>query len=76
MQRLIEALGATINTKGYTGLNATNISKAAGLSMRLITLYFGTVDNLIEIYVRSKDYWIAYSRDAADSTYEEGILSI
>lgn len=65
-QKLIEAVGTVIKTKGYTGLSATNIAKAAGLSRRLITLYFGTVDQLIETYVRGKDYWLAASGDAVD----------
>lgn len=65
-QKLIEGVGTIIRTKGYTGLSATNIAKAAGLSRRLITLYFGTVDNLIETYVRGKDYWLAASGDAVD----------
>src|SRR5690606_21925451 len=44
---------------------ATNISKAAGLDRKLVTLYFGSVDNLIEIYVKSKDYWVAASGEVA-----------
>jgi AcrR family transcriptional regulator len=63
-QKLIEAVGIIIKNKGYTGLSATNIAKAAGLSRRLITQYFGTVDELIETYVRGKDYWVAASGDA------------
>lgn len=57
-QKLIEAVGAVIREKGYTGLTATNISRAAGLDRRLITLYFGSVNTLIETYVRGNDYWI------------------
>jgi AcrR family transcriptional regulator len=68
--KLIQAVGAIIKSKGYTGLTATNISKAAGLSRRLITLYFGTLENLIETYVRGKDYWIAASGDAVDMIRE------
>lgn len=64
IQKLINAVGSIIESKGYTGLSATNIAKAAGLSRRLITLYFGTVDNLIETYVRGKDYWLAASGNA------------
>ncbi len=64
IQKLINAVGEIIQSKGYTGLSATNIAKAAGLSRRLITLYFGTVDKLIETYVRGKDYWLAASGDA------------
>jgi AcrR family transcriptional regulator len=66
IQKLIEAVGTVIKTKGYTGLSATNIAGAAGLSRRLITLYFGTVDILIETYVRGKDYWLAASGDAVE----------
>lgn len=65
-RKLIQSVGAVIKTKGYTGLTATNISKAACLDRRLISLYFGSVDNLIETYVRSKDYWVAASGNAAD----------
>ena len=64
IQKLIDAVGSIIEFKGYTGLSATNIANAAGLSRRLITLYFGTVDNLIETYVRGKDYWLAASGNA------------
>lgn len=60
-QKLIEAVGMVIKEKGYTGLTASSISRAAGLDRRLITLYFGSIDTLIETYVRSNDYWIATS---------------
>ncbi|WP_251029773.1 TetR/AcrR family transcriptional regulator [Pedobacter sp. ISL-64] len=66
MQKLIDAVGVVIKTKGYTGLSATNIAQAAGLSRRLITQYFDTIENLIETYVRGKDYWLATAGDAVD----------
>ena len=56
-QKLIIAVGKVLKSKGYTGLTATNIAKAAGLSRRLITMYFDSVDHLIETYVREKDFW-------------------
>lgn len=65
MQKLIDAVGTIIKTKGYTGLSATNIAKAAGLSRRLISIYFESVDDLVETYVRGKDYWIVASGDAS-----------
>ncbi|MES2266820.1 MAG: TetR/AcrR family transcriptional regulator [Bacteroidota bacterium] len=64
MQRLLEAVGCVIKAKGYTGLGPTNIAKAAGLSKRLIYFYFGSVENLIEKYVRSKDYFAGASNGA------------
>ena len=63
-QKLIEAVGTVIKTKGYKGLTATNIANTAGLSRRLITFYFGSVEELIETYVRGKDYWVAASGNA------------
>lgn len=66
-QRLIDAVGTVIKSKGYTGLNATNISKAAGLNRRLITLYFVTINNLIETYVKGKDYWLVASGNAHEA---------
>lgn len=66
MQKLIDAVGIIVKTKGYTGLTATNIAKAAGLSRRLITIYFESVDNLIETYIRGKNYWVAASGNAGE----------
>lgn len=72
MQSLIDAVGVVIETKGYTGLTATNIAKVAGLSRRLITVHFHSVEELIETYVRRKDYWVAASGDAAKMISETG----
>lgn len=66
MQKLIDAVGTIIKTKGYTGLGPTNIAKCAGLNKRLIYFYFGTVENLVETYVRGKDYWVAASGNAGE----------
>jgi AcrR family transcriptional regulator len=69
-QKLIEAVGMVIQTKGYTGLTATNIAKAAGLSRRLITVYFDSIEDLIETYVRGKDYWVAASGKSSEMIQE------
>lgn len=60
-QKLINSVGKVLKNKGYSGLTATNISKEAGLSRRLITTYFDSVDDLVETYVRNKDYWTEVS---------------
>ncbi|WP_158799064.1 TetR/AcrR family transcriptional regulator [Pedobacter sp. L105] len=73
MQSLIDAVGVVIETKGYTGLTATNIAKTAGLSRRLITVHFNSVEELIETYVRRKDYWVAASGDAAKMISENQV---
>ncbi|WP_037315998.1 TetR/AcrR family transcriptional regulator [Salegentibacter sp. Hel_I_6] len=63
-EKLICAVGKVLTSKGYTGLTATNIAKEAGLSRRLITIYFNSVDELIETYIRNKDYWTSISGNA------------
>lgn len=65
-QKLLDAVGTIIRTKGYTGLGATNIAKCAGLSKRLIYFYFGSVDCLVETYVRAKDYWVTAAGNAGE----------
>jgi AcrR family transcriptional regulator len=66
MLKLIAAVGTIIKTKGYTGLGPTNIAKCAGLNKRLIYFYFGTVENLVETYVRGKDYWVDAAGNAGE----------
>lgn len=56
-RKLISAVGKVIQKKGYAGLNVASISKEAGLDRRLVYTYFGSLDNLIETYVKQKDYW-------------------
>jgi AcrR family transcriptional regulator len=71
MQKLLSAVGTIIKTKGYTGLGPTNIAKCAGLSKRLIYIYFGTVENLVETYVRGKDYWVEAIGNAGELMEED-----
>ncbi|WP_286778699.1 MULTISPECIES: TetR/AcrR family transcriptional regulator [Sphingobacterium] len=66
MGKLILSVGKVLGEKGYTGLTIANISKAAGVDRRLIHLYFGSLDNLIETYIKGKDYWISASVGAVD----------
>jgi AcrR family transcriptional regulator len=57
MQRWLEAVGEVLREKGYSGLTTRNIVDKAGMDRRLISLYFGSVDKLIETYLDSVDYW-------------------
>jgi len=59
MNKLIQAVGVVIKQRGYTGLSIANISAEAGVDRKLISLYFESVNNLIETYIRSKDYWVS-----------------
>ena len=59
MGKLIRAVGTVLQEKGYTGLTIANISRKAGVDRKLVTLYFGSVENLVETYIKNKDYWVA-----------------
>jgi len=56
MARMVEAVGKVIQKKGYTGLTAPNIALAAGVDKKLVWTYFGGIDNLIEVFLQSKDF--------------------
>lgn len=64
--KLIEAVGEIIRTEGYTKLGVNRIAGTAGVSKKLIYRYFGNAENLIETYVRGKDYWMAFDHLAAE----------
>jgi len=57
MKKMIAAVGKVIQKKGYPGLTAPNIAKAAQIDKKLVWTYFGGVDQLIEAYISQKDFW-------------------
>lgn len=64
MLKLIAAVGEIIKSEGYTALGVNNIAKKAEVNKKLIYRYFdNNVNNLIETYVKTKDYWIGLSGD-------------
>lgn len=66
MHRLVMAVGEVIQKQGYSGLNISNISKKAGVDRKLVYTYFGSLDNLIETYIRQKDYWNTKAKDVIE----------
>lgn len=63
MNKLIQAVGIVLKQKGYTGLTVSNITAEAGVDRKLVSVYFGSVNNLIETYIKGKDYWEAIYAD-------------
>lgn len=66
MGKLIAAVGDVLKEKGYTGLTIANIAKQAKVDRALVNVYFGGVNNLIETYIKGKDYWVAATVGAMD----------
>lgn|SRR5690606_11388551 len=56
-QRLIATVGKVLQKYTYAGLSITNIAKESGLNPKLIYLYFGNLEGLIEAYIVEKDFW-------------------
>lgn len=71
MNKLIMAVGKVIQKQGYAGLNIANICKEAGLNRRLVYTYFGSLDNLVETYIKQKDYWKSDAREHISSLLEK-----
>lgn len=67
MDKLVQAVGTVLGREGYTGLTLSKIAEAAGVDRKQISNYFGTVENLVEIYIKGKDYWISATVGAIDA---------
>ena len=63
-----------IRTEGYKGLIVNRIGKAARLDNKLIYLYFGNVEKLVEMYVKSKDYWNNIPQDLISEVNANPVL--
>lgn len=56
-QKFLDAVGKILHTKGFAGLTVNDIARVAGLDKKLMYNYFGGRDQLIDEYIRSKDFW-------------------
>ncbi len=56
-EKIILATETVFKEKGYKGLTNANITKEAGVNHTLIRKYFGSLENLIEEYIKRKDFW-------------------
>jgi|SRR5690606_12275316 len=57
MEKLIKSVGRVLKKHGYPGLTVAKIATESKLDRKLVYAYFGTLDNLIEAYITSRDYW-------------------
>jgi AcrR family transcriptional regulator len=72
-QRLIEAVGNLLRTKGFQQVKVNEVAAEAGASKILIYRYFGNLEGLIDAYIRQKDFWISYglTKDTPKNTQEK-----
>lgn len=54
---LIAAVGEIIRESGYKGLGVNKVALRAGVAKKNIYTNFGSYNNLLRTYIRSKDFW-------------------
>ena len=63
MAKMVASVGKVLQNKGYAGLDATRVAKAAGVDKKLVWTYFGGLDNLVEEYISKRDFWKSISKE-------------
>lgn len=71
-QRLLNAVGKIIKSKGFQSLQLTKIATAAGVDKELVYKYFGSTDKLLNEYLRSKDYWNSINEKDLEINLSDG----
>lgn len=56
-EKLINAIGESIEEVGFEKLGINQIAQKAGYSKNLIYRYFGSLDGLIYAYMKKHDFW-------------------
>lgn len=71
MARLVAAVGKVIQKHGYPGLTLANIERETAINRKVVYTYFGSLDSLIETYIREKDFWKFGGKKAITKMLEE-----
>ncbi len=69
--KVLDAVGSILKTDGFKFLKITKIAQVAGVDKRVIYSQFGSIDNLIEIYIFDHDYWTNTVRKVSDAIHAE-----
>ncbi|QIL37906.1 TetR/AcrR family transcriptional regulator [Pedobacter sp. HDW13] len=62
--KLLDAVGQIIRKEGYTGLKLKKIVDLAGVDRKILYTYFGSIENLVETYIRQRDYYMGFADQA------------
>ncbi|SEK24778.1 TetR/AcrR family transcriptional regulator [Parapedobacter koreensis] len=72
MQKFLDAVGEIITKYGYSGLVIKNIAEVSGLRRSQLDHHFGNINNLIETYIRNKDYWVGFTQQVTELIKQHG----
>lgn len=56
-EKFLEAVGTILEEDGYSALKVNTIAATAGVDKKMIYSYFGGVEELINEYISSQDFW-------------------
>lgn len=72
MQKLLNAVSKVITEYGYNGLSVKNVVEVSGVNKNLLYHHYGDINNLIETYIRDKDYWVGFTRQVTELIKQHG----
>jgi AcrR family transcriptional regulator len=55
--KLLHSVGFILKKEGFVGLRVTNVAKKADVNRKLVYEYYGTLENLVNEYLNTRDYW-------------------
>jgi len=70
-KKILNAVGEILKKEGFKSLKVTKIAQTAGVDKKLIYVHFGSMENLIETYIYSHDYWTNIVRKVNDAIHNE-----
>lgn len=71
-EKFLEAVGTLLKTKGHAELKVNAIAAEAGVDKKMIYRYFGSVDGLLDEYIRSTDFWSNVKTEQAPAPITDG----
>ncbi|HZH72240.1 MAG TPA: TetR/AcrR family transcriptional regulator [Mariniphaga sp.] len=71
INKIISSVGKVLQKKGYSGLTIINIAAEAKVSPKLVYLYFGNIDNLIETFIKQRDFWNMAEKGVIEETLSD-----
>ncbi|KEO71704.1 TetR/AcrR family transcriptional regulator [Anditalea andensis] len=74
--KLMAAVGQILETEGHCRINADHIAEVAGVNVEDISTSFGDLENLLELYMVSEDYWIKLVRPIYEVVSGNGKLKL
>jgi len=71
-QQILDAVGKLLVEKGYAALKVNDIANTAKLDKKLIYRYFGSTEQLLDEFLKSRDFWSNVNDERAPQPINDG----